>query len=302
MAAAPRIFDRTLLRIRRDRIAKARAERSFPDFLLERVADDFAERLVFVRREFPVAASLGAYHGLLSARLRQLPTIGEIVDVEPAYDALSWSDDWKVVADEEALPFAPASLDLVVSGLSLQLANDLPGVLVQINRALKPDGLFLGALLGGETLKELRGAWILAEDEVLGGASPRVAPFADVRELGGLLQRAGFALPVADNDIIEVTYASPLALMHELKGMAASNPLVERRRTPVTRRLLLRAVEIYHDRFGLPNGRIPATFEIVTLTGWVPHESQQKPLQPGSAKVSLADVLKPRPKDPGAKE
>ncbi|CCB67640.1 MULTISPECIES: methyltransferase domain-containing protein [unclassified Hyphomicrobium] len=302
MAVAPRIFDRTLLRARRDRIARMRADQPLPDFLLERVADDFAERLVFVRREFPVAASLGAYHGLLAARLRQLPTIGRIVDVEPANDALSRGKDWKVVADEEALPFAPAALDLVVSGLSLQFVNDLPGVLVQINRALKPDGLFLGALLGGETLKELREAWILAEDEVLGGASPRVAPFADVRDLGGLLQRAGFALPVADNDIIEVTYASPLALMQELKTMAASNPLAERRRAPVTRSLLLRAAEIYQDRFGLPNGRVSATFEIVTLTGWVPHESQQKPLQPGSAKVSLADVLKSRPKDPGATE
>lgn len=302
MAVAPRIFDRSLLRTRRNRIATTQNRQALPDFLLERVADDFAERLVFVRRKFPLAVSLGAYHGLLAARLRTLPSIGRIVDVEPAFDALPQSNDWKVVADEEALPFASASLDLVVSGLSLQFVNDLPGALVQINRALKPDGLLLAALLGGETLKELREAWILAEDEILGGASPRVAPFADVRELGGLLQRAGFALPVADNDIIEVTYASPLALMQELKGMAASNPLIERRRAPVTRSLLLRAAEIYRERFGLPNGRIPATFEIITLTGWVPHESQQKPLQPGSAEVSLSAVLKPRPKDPGATE
>jgi SAM-dependent methyltransferase len=301
MAAAPQIFDRRLLRKRRDRVAEE-VDRAFPDFLLERVADDFTERLIFVRREFSIAASLGAYHGLLANRLKTLPTIGRIVNVEPSYAALSRAKDWKIVADDEALPFAVGSLDLVVSGLSLQLVNDLPGTLVQINRALKPDGLFLGALLGGETLKELREAWILAEDELLGGASPRVAPFADVRELGGLLQRAGFALPVADNDVIDVTYSSPLVLMQELKAMAASNPLIERRRTPVTRSLLLRAAEIYQERFGLPNGRVPATFEIVTLTGWVPHESQQKPLQPGSAEVSLADVLKPRPKDPGAKE
>ena len=301
MAVAPQIFDRRLLRKRRDRVAAANAGQSFPDFLLQRVADDFAERLIFVRREFPVSASLGAYHGLLASRLKGLPTIGRIVDVEPSYAALSRGKGLQVVADDEALPFAAGSLDLVVSGLSLQFVNDLPGALVQINRALKPDGLFLGALLGGETLKELREAWIMAEDELLGGASPRVAPFADVRELGGLLQRAGFALPVADNDVIEVTYSSPLALMQELKAMAASNPLVERRRTPVTRSLLLRAAEIYQERFGLPNGRVPATFEIVTLTGWVPHESQQKPLRPGSAEVSLADVLKPRPKDPEAK-
>lgn len=302
MAVAPRIFDRRLLRTRRERIAEMRAGQPLPDFLLDRVADDLAERLRFVRREFPLVASIGAYHGLLASRLGSLPSIGRIIDVEPSLKALSRSQGWKVAADEEALPFRAASLDLVVSGLSLQFVNDLPGALLQINRALKPDGLFLGALLGGETLKELREAWILAEDELSGGASPRVAPFADVRELGGLLQRAGFALPVADNDIIEVTYASPLALMQELKAMAASNPLAERRRAPVTRGLLLRAAEIYQDRFGLPNGRVPATFEIVTLTGWTPHESQQKPLQPGSAEVSLAAVLKPRPKDPGATE
>jgi hypothetical protein len=142
----------------------------------------------------------------------------------------------------------------------------------------------------------------VAEDEMLGGASPRVAPFADVRELGRLLQRAGFALPVADSDVVRVTYASPLALMREIKAMGASNMLTERRRTPVTRQLLFRVAEIYQDRFGLPDGRIPATFEIITLTGWVPHESQQKPLAPGSAQVRLADVLKPRRGNPAAKE
>lgn len=302
MAVAPQIFDRRLLRRRRDRVAKENAGGPLPDFLLARVADDFAERLAFVRREFPLAASVGDYRGHLVAHIERLPTVGRMIDLEVTLSSLPAEGRWKVVADEEALPFAPASLDLIVSGLSLQFVNDLPGTLIQINRALKPDGLFLGAMLGGETLKELREAWILAEDEMLGGASPRVAPFADVRELGALLQRAGFALPVADNDVIEVTYASPLALMQELKAMAASNPLVERRRTPVTRSLLLRAAEIYQERFALSGGRVPATFEIVTLTGWVPHESQQKPLQPGSAKVSLATVLKPRSEDPGATE
>lgn len=297
MPGAPRIFDRKSITTRRDRIANLTGRSNLPDFLLERVAEDFAERLSLVRRNFPVAVSLGAYHGLLAERLRALPAIGTIIDVEPSLACLGRSRGLKVVADDEALPFAAQSLDLVVSGLSLHLVNDLPGALIQIGRALKPDGLFLGALLGGETLKELREAWILAEDEVLSGASPRVAPFADVRELGGLLQRAGFALPVADNDVIEVTYASPLALMQEIKAMAASNPLTERRRTPVTRGLLLRAAEIYQDRFGRPGGRVPATFEIVTLTGWAPHESQQKPLRPGSAEVSLKDVLKPRSKD-----
>jgi SAM-dependent methyltransferase len=299
MPGAPHIFDRRLIRVRRDRIV---ASGSAPDFLLARVADDFAERLGIVRREFPRAVSLGAYSGFLAHRLRTLPNVGEIVAVDPSIDCLALSTGLRVAAEEDALPFAAQSLDLVVSGLSLQLVNDLPGALVQINRALKPDGLLLAALLAGETLKELREAWLLAEADLLGGASPRVAPFADVRELGRLLQRAGFALPVADSDVVRVTYASPLALMQEIKAMGASNMLTERRRIPVTHGLLFRAAEIYQEKFGLPDGRIPATFEIITLTGWVPHESQQKPLAPGSAQVRLADVLKPRPKNPAAKE
>lgn len=297
MAGAPPIFDQDLIRARRNRIAALGAAQE-ADFLLARVADDFVERLGIVRREFPLAVSIGAYHGLLAERLRQLPNIGEIIDVDSSEHCLGLSAGQRIAAKDDALPFAAQSLDLVVSGLSLQLVNDLPGVLVQINRALKPDGLFLAALLGGETLKELREAWILAEEELFGGASPRVAPFADVRELGRLLQRAGFALPVADSDVVHVTYESPVALMRDLKAMAASNMLIERRRTPVSRRLLFRAAEVYQERFGLPDGRIPATFEIITLTGWVPHESQQKPLAPGSAQVRLADVLKPRPKNP----
>jgi SAM-dependent methyltransferase len=298
---APQIFDRHLVRERRDRIA-SRGAASGTDFLLARVADDFVERLGIVRREFPLAISFGAYNGVLTRRLRAVPTIGDIIDVEPSLECLAQSAGLKVAAEDDALPFAAQSLDLAVSGLSLHLVNDLPGALVQINRALKPDGLLLAALLGGETLKELREAWLLAEADLFGGASPRVAPFADVRELGGLLQRAGFALPVADSDSVRVTYSSPLALMQELKAMGASNMLTERSRIPVSRRLLFRASEIYQERFGLPDGRVPATFEIVTLTGWVPHESQQKPLAPGSAQVRLSDVLKPRPKGPAAKE
>jgi SAM-dependent methyltransferase len=301
MPGAPRIFDQRLIRARRDRIA-AMPTATEADFLLARVADDFVERLGIVRREFPLAANIGAYHGLLAELLRDLPNVGTIIDVETSTGCLQLARGPKIAAADEALPFAPRSLDLVVSGLSLHLANDLPGTLLQINRALKPDGLLLAALLGGETLKELREAWLLAESELLGGASPRVAPFADVRELGGLLQRAGFALPVADSDLLRATYESPMALMQEIKLMAASNMLTERRRTPASKRLLLRACEIYQEQFGLPNGRVPATFEIITLTGWVPHESQQKPLAPGSAQVRLADVLKPSPRNPSTKE
>jgi SAM-dependent methyltransferase len=294
MAGAPQIFDRNLIRARRDRIA---VSDHLPDFLLARVAADFSERLEIVNRQFPRAASLGAYNGLLARHLRRLSNVGEVIDVEASLRCLASCSALKVAAYEEALPFGPQSLDLVISALSLHLVNDLPGVLAQINQALKPDGLLMAALLGGETLKELREAWLIAETEILGGASPRVAPFADVRDLGGLLQRARFALPVADSDVVQVTYESPLALMREIKAMGASNALVERRRTPVTRGLLFRAAEIYQEKFALPDGRIPATFEIITLTGWVPHESQQKPLAPGSARVSLKDVLKPPKRD-----
>jgi SAM-dependent methyltransferase len=196
-----------------------------------------------------------------------------------------------VVADEEALPFRDASLDLVVSALALHTVNDLPGTLAQIRRALKPDGLFLAALYGGDTLTELRQSFAQAETEIENGISPRVAPFADLRDLGALLQRAGFALPVADVDRITVRYASPFALMHELRRMGATNTLIARRRRPLKRATLMRMAELYAQNFSDPDGRIRATFEIVWLSGWAPHESQQKPLAPGSARTRLADAL-----------
>jgi SAM-dependent methyltransferase len=282
------IFDRRLIVERRNRAAGRIAEH---DFLLLRVADDLVERLAAVNRRFPSAVSLGAYHGLIGRRLRQVPGIELVTDVEAAGRLLAQCDGPRLQADEEALPFAEQSLDLVVSGLALHLVNDLPGALVQIRRALKPDGLFLAALLGGATLTELRTAFLIAEEEMEGGASPRVAPFADVRDLGGLLQRAGFALPVADSDTVTVTYRDPLALMLELRAMGASNALAERSRRPLRRATLARAIQVYRERFGLPDGRAPATFEIVTLTGWAPHPSQPKPLRPGSATTRLADVL-----------
>lgn len=283
-----RIFDRTLLGARRNRIAAGAAAH---DFLLERVADDIAERLAIVQRKFPLAANIGAHHGLLAQRISGVSGVARVINVDHTVRLLDQCKGARVVADEEALPFAAASLDLVVSGLSLHLVNDLPGALVQIRRALKPDGLLLAALLGGQTLTELRQAWLTAESEITGGASPRVAPFADVRDLGALLQRAGFALPVVDSEIVTVTYATPLDLMRELKDMGASNMLSARHRRPVTRGLLLRAAEVYAERFALPDGRVPATFEILTLTAWAPDESQPKPLRPGSAKTRLADAL-----------
>lgn len=283
-----RIFDRRLIIERRNRVAGGAADH---DFLLARVADDLVERLSAITRTFPVALNLGAHHGLLSRRLRHVPGVEMVIDIEPAARLLAQCEGPRIQADEEALPFADQSLDLVVSGLALQVVNDLPGTLLQVRRALKPDGLLLAALLGGSTLHELRTALLAAEEEVEGGASPRVAPFADVRDLGALLQRAGFALPVADAETVTVTYAHPLALMRELRAMGAANALLARSRTPLRRATLARAIEIYTDRFGVANGRISATFEIITLTAWAPHESQQKPLQPGSARTRLADAL-----------
>jgi SAM-dependent methyltransferase len=196
-----------------------------------------------------------------------------------------------LLGDEEALPFGPERFDLIVSCLALQGVNDLPGGLIQARRSLRPDGLFIGCLLGGNTLTELRQSFAAAESEIEGGVSPRVAPFADVRDLGGLLQRAGFALPVADNDSVTVRYATPFALMADLRAMGLTNNLVDRRRTPLRRATLLRMAAVYAERFADPDGRVRATFDLVWLSGWAPHESQQKPLRPGSAKSRLADAL-----------
>jgi len=288
VAADHDIFDRALLVRRRERVA-AQAQRH--EFLLARVADDLIERLGAVQRRFPVAVDLGAYHGLLGRRLRQVPGIGMVVHTEPAWRLLAQCDGARVQASEEALPFRDQSLDLVTSGLSLQLVNDLPGAFAQIRRALKPDGLFLAALLGGCTLIELRNALLAAEEEIEGGASPRVAPFAELQDFGALLQRARFALPVVDADTVTVTYPDALALMRELRAMGAANALKARRKGSLRRATLLRALTLYQERFGLPNGRIPASFEIITLTAWAPHESQQRPLAPGTATVRLAEAL-----------
>ena len=288
MNDTPQIFDRRLLMQRR---ARAAASAGAHDFLLERVAEDITARLDAIQRQFPVALNLGAYHGLLGRRLRGVPGIEMVIDAEPAWALLAQCDGPRLQADDAMLTFADQSLDLVASGLSLQFVNDLPGTLIQIRRALKPDGLLLAALLGGSTLHELRTALLVAEEEMEGGASPRVAPFADVRDLGSLLQRAQFALPVTDSDIVTVTYPHPLALMRDLRAMGATNMLCARKRTPLRRATLARALEVYAGRFGLKNGRIPATFELITLTGWAPHESQQKPLQPGSANMRLAEAL-----------
>lgn len=291
MTQTPQIFDRALLLRRRERAAHKAAAH---DFLLARVAQDVSERLAIVQRTFQDALNIDAHHGVLSRSARTLPNVKSMIDADISPSLLAQCDGPTLLADAEALPLKPESLDLVVSGLSLHLVNDLPGALIQLRRALKPDGLLLAALLGGETLHELRKAWLIAEEEITGGASPRVAPFADVRAMGALLQRAGLALPVADTDMVTVTYESPLQLMRDIKGMGASNMLIDRRRVPVTRTLLMRAAQVYQERFSEPDGRIRATFEIITLTAWVPHDSQPKPLRPGTATTRLSDALNTR--------
>ena len=283
----PVTFDRRLLRMRR-----ARAAALGPAiFLIERVADDLAARLSAVLRTFDLAVDIGTPNDAVRRRLAD--RVGAIVAVDPIASHIA-GERLAVVADEEALPFRDGSIDLAVSALALQFVNDLPGTLIQIRRALKPDGLLLAAMVGGESLAELRAAFAAAEAEVEGGISPRVAPFADLRDLGALLQRAGFVLPVTDVDRITVRYASPLALMHDLRRMGAGNVLTARRRAPLRRGTLRRVFEIYAERFADADGRIRATFEIVWLSGWAPHPSQQQPLAPGSAKTRLADALRTR--------
>ena len=296
---SPLIFDRQLLRVRRRRAA---AMAPAPvTFLLDRVAADLGDRLAAVMRRFELALDLCTPGDGVRQVLRGLGSIATIVAADtmpPSGGAPAWPF---VVANEEALPFGDAAFDLVVSALALQFVNDLPGTLVQIRRALKPDGLFLAALIGGETLTELRQSFAAAESEVDGGVSPRVAPFADLRDTGALLQRAGFALPVTDIDRLIVRYDSVFALMHDLRRMGATNALIDRRRVPLRRGTLMRMAEIYSERFSDADCRVRATFEIVWLSGWAPHPSQQQPLRPGSAKARLADALGTREISTGEK-
>jgi SAM-dependent methyltransferase len=269
----PVLFDRALLRARQ---ARARKQGEVT-FLLERVAEDMADRISAVMRDFADVADIWTPGELLRAPLaNRFKSVARI----------------RLDGDSEVLPLQPESIDLAVSALAFQFVNDLPGVLAQIRRALKPDGLLLAALPGGDTLTELRQSFAAAEVECEGGVSPRVVPFADLRDIGHLLQRAGLALPVTDVDRIVVRYDNALALMHDIRRMGATNVLLERRRTPTRRATMLRMAQIYAERFADPDGRIRATFDIVWLSAWAPHESQPKPLRPGSAKASLEAAVK----------
>jgi SAM-dependent methyltransferase len=300
----PLIFDKPLLRQRLARAlagiaheAGTQGPNAGATFLLDTVSDDLVERLGAVERHFETAIAMMGVTGRLAAKLAASGKASAVHRIErvPAAFAGAWDQAATgLVGDEEALPLRAESVDLIVSPLALTWTNDLPGALVQLRRALKPDGLLLAALAGGGTLSELRFAMTQAEAELTGGASPRVMPFADIREIGALLQRAGFALPVADRDVLTVRYATPFTLFSDLKAMAASNVMAGRDRRPMPRRLLVRAAEIYTQTFADPDGRIRATFEIISVSGWAPHASQQKPARRGSAGASLADALAPQ--------
>jgi SAM-dependent methyltransferase len=282
-------FDRRRLRRHRDRAA---ADLAAHDFLFQDVAGRLAERLADFSRRFERALDLGCHGGELGDALRATGKIDRLVqcDLSPAMVRLAMRADAPVlVADEEALPFAPERFDLVTSNLALHWVNDLPGSLLQIRHSLKPDGLFLAALFGAGTLVELRDALAEAESETEGGARPHVAPLPELRDAAGLLQRAGFALPVADHEFIRVTYADPFRLLADLRGMGETSVLVSG--GTLTRRSLARAAEIYAERHAGEDGRIPASFRILFLAGWAPHESQQKALRPGSATSRIADAL-----------
>ena len=283
------IFDRYLLRARRQRRAHSFGEF---DFLKQEVAHRLDDRLRDVNRSFTVALDLGSHNGTMAKFLAGHTDIQHIISADLSAHMVQSAPGQAVVADEEFLPFKDDSLSLITSALSLHWVNDLPGALIQANRALKPDGLFLAAMLGGDTLTELRQALLQAEMQETGGASPRVSPFVDVRDAGNLLHRAGFALSVADVERITVDYADALSLMRDLRGMGESNALLARHRAPMTRKTMIATAEAYHDLYARPDGRIPASFDIIFMLGWSPHESQQQPLKPGSATVDLGDALK----------
>jgi len=290
-AAAPSLFDRELIARRIDRAWRGSGGRQGADFLLKRASDELAERLSLVKRSFSLALDLATPgpHGAL-ALLKS--GVGGVVRVAPTLSSLGEGPFVGVVGDLERQPLAEGRFDLAVSLLALQFANDLPGALIELRRRLKPDGLLVAALAGGETLTELRQSLTIAESETTGGASPRVAPFVDVRTLGALAQRAGLALPVVDLDRAIARYPDMLALMRDLRAAGATNALNARSRRPLRRDILRRAGEVYGERFADADGRLRATFDTLWLAAWAPHESQPKPLRPGSARTRLADALR----------
>ena len=292
-------FDRSAVRRHRDRAAAGLAAH---DFLIREVADRLADRVGDINRRFERAVVMGSPGGALAGALRATGRIGHLcaADLSPGFAAKTRGmADALFVADEESLPLAPGSVDLVASCLSLHWVNDLPGALVQIRRALRPDGLFLAALFGADTLDELRRALLEAEIAVSGGAAPRVSPFVELADAAALLQRAGFALPVADADTLTVTYGDAFALMRDLRGMGEQSALCARPRSFTRRQTLMEAAARYQASCADGDGRIPATFRVLFLTGWAPSPEQQRPLRPGSAETSLADALETQERPAG---
>jgi SAM-dependent methyltransferase len=283
------VFDRRAVRAHRDRAALSPVDATF---LWRAVADRLADRLLDVRRRFPFALDLGCHRGDLLPLLAGRGGIETLIrcDLSPRMAARAGA--LSLAADEEWLPFRRHSFDLVLSVLALHWVNDLPGALIQLREALKPDGLLLAAMLGGETLKELRSALFEAEMAMRGGISPRCSPLADVRDAGNLLQRAGFALPTVDTEILTVSYPDPLKLMTDLRAMGESNAVMQRRKAFTGRAVMGAAAERYRARFADRTGRVPATFQVIYLTAWAPDAANQpQPLKPGSARTRLAAAL-----------
>lgn len=291
------LFDHHVRTLRANRVNRLlTGEAKGADFLIARAAEGIADRLEDVTRDFPRAAIVGAGGGLFAEAIAPCAGKDTLIQTEaaPALAPLAAARvptaETRITGEEEP-DLAPGQHDLIVSGLTLHRANDPVGVLTQMRLALKPDGLLLGVLFGGQTLQELRASFAEAEIEVEGGISPRVSPMGEVRDLGALLQRANLALPVADVDRVEVAYESPFHLMRDLRAMGESNPLTDRRKTFTRRTTMMRMAEIYARNYARPDGRVTATFELVYLTGWAPADSQPQPLRPGSAKTRLADAL-----------
>lgn len=260
------------------------------DFLLQIAARELAERLSLIERHFDHAVELHGASGAAAEECLATGKIGELLRVE-THASFAAAGEALSESPLEQVPLEAQSVNLVISPLALHVTNDTPGVLVQIRRALKPDGLLLAAIPGSGTLAELRDVLLSTEIELSGGASPRVIPFADIRDIGALMQRAGFALPVVDTQTYTVRYDSIFGLMRDLKAMGMANPLADRSRKPLNRQFFVRAAEKYAERYADPDGRIRATFVFIYVSGWAPHESQQKPLRPGTAKMRLADAL-----------
>ncbi len=282
MTQVPELFDKTLRRRFLTRAAPAR-----PPFFAQALAGEIESRLNLILREFRTTLLCGPAAGEVRARLSKLQCLGRILAAAPVPEP-----DIDLILDEEALPLAPESLDCIISLFTLSSINDVAGSLAQFRSALKPDGLFLGVLFAGRTLLELRDVWLTAEAEMTGGASLRVAPFADLSDLGALMQRAGFALPAVDLDTTTVRYKDALSLMREIKALGLQHALLQRARRPLTTALLARAAALYDERYQDADGRVRATVETAWIIGWAPHASQQQPLRPGSAKARLADALR----------